>query len=1212
MTIGRVSLLIGKAIAIKPDGSSRELRLGDSIESDELISVAADGKVELQVNGQTILIGSNQTWVAGGAETIGQAEAVAEILDPKSVEAIQAALLAGADPTIGAEVTAAGGATGAGGPGGLDSEGSSFVRVQRVTTLADTGAIDTIGFETTAQDARLFSALNSEQIFPAAETTALGGAGTTLPSPIVTLPEAANGLSALELADGTIANVTLPTGTVAGDTITLLITKPDGSIVPVTHLVTAVQLAIGTASVLLPGSTFQPDGSYIITSTVTDQAGTVSNASDPVAVNVDTVAPGKPATSITEAGDGGVNAVEHANGVPVSVVLPAGTQPGDTITVNVTKDGTTVPVTVTVPAGSNPGDTVAVTIPATTLSPDGDYVITTTVTDQTGNVSTTSDPIEVKVDTVTPEKPTDITIPENGAGGVNPGELASDGGVPVNIKVPPGTQPGDTITLKITPSGGGTAVEIPYTVKASDTPGESVSILIPKDTIATDGNYAVTVQVSDPSGNKSPVSDPITLKVDTSVDPQAPDLAPASDFFAERFGTKVGTDTDDTTAALRPLFTGESTTAEVGSTITYYAYASLLADGKTNSGEPYDRLDYHISSQIKQLFKGQPSGTVYDINNLAVLSTAKVVADSEGKLTWKSERPEFQLNDAVDTSGDFIRSIYAVHVYTKVTDPAGNVSQLSGPLNLAISLGASINKTEPVGDPIILDLLGDGLNLIGVGAGVQFDIDGDGDKDTMGWVAPTDGFLVLQKNTDGAITADEMFGDQMVLSNGKKATSGFQALANIDSDGDGQSNGVINASDTKFKDLQVWQDLDSDGELDAGELKSLASLGITEISLSGTSVNQNNAGNLVKTTSSYKKGNTVQTAGVGDVNLQLAIKNIPEVTVNEAGIVSKAEADDGIAYQINLQDTGLEITKNSTVAIQISKPGSSTFTTVVVQSITVDIIDTVNQRVTLVIAKSFLQSAGEYVQGQFDIKVFVAPPGTFAYVEAANLAHFILDTKAPEKPSIAIPDNDGGVVNATELADGVQVNVAIPTGAVPGDTITVNVTKGGVTSTVSVKIPFGKNVGDTIPVVIPKADLVPDGDYVVTTTVTDVAGNTSLPSDAVTLKVDTTPSTSLTSIDITAISEDSGVNNDFRTNDVNGLTISGTVTGTVDGDTIEISLDGGTTYVQVTTFVAANKAWSFTEPSGTTRTNGETVDYKVRVRDKDDNVTSITDNQVVT
>ena len=121
MTIGRVSLLIGKAIAIKPDGSSRELRLGDSIESDELISVAADGKVELQVNGQTILIGSNQTWVAGGAETIGQAEAVAEILDPKSVEAIQAALLAGADPTIGAEVTAAGGATGAGGPGGLDS-----------------------------------------------------------------------------------------------------------------------------------------------------------------------------------------------------------------------------------------------------------------------------------------------------------------------------------------------------------------------------------------------------------------------------------------------------------------------------------------------------------------------------------------------------------------------------------------------------------------------------------------------------------------------------------------------------------------------------------------------------------------------------------------------------------------------------------------------------------------------------------------------------------------------------------------------------------------------------------------------------------------------------------------------------------------------------------------------------------------------------------
>ena len=73
---------------------------------------------------------------------------------------------------------------------------------------------------------------------------------------------------------------------------------------------------------------------------------------------------------------------------------------------------------------------------------------------------------------------------------------------------------------------------------------------------------------------------------------------------------------------------------------------------------------------------------------------------------------------------------------------------------------------------------------------------------------------------------------------------------------------------------------------------------------------------------------------------------------------------------------------------------------------------------------------------------------------AANSLDFILDLTAPgeetgtdnggpdtiNKPEITIPDADDGVVDETELADGVDVEVTLPESTQPGDTITVTVT----------------------------------------------------------------------------------------------------------------------------------------------------------------------------
>ena len=56
------------------------------------------------------------------------------------------------------------------------------------------------------------------------------------------------------------------------------------------------------------------------------------------------------------------------------------------------------------------------------------------------------------------------------------------------------------------------------------------------------------------------------------------------------------------------------------------------------------------------------------------------------------------------------------------------------------------------------------------------------------------------------------------------------ALASFDSNGDG----VIDSADPAFANLLVWQDQNHDGVSDAGELKTLADLGITGISLNAT------------------------------------------------------------------------------------------------------------------------------------------------------------------------------------------------------------------------------------------------------------------------------------------------------------------------------------------------------------------------------------------
>ncbi|MBD9657668.1 hypothetical protein IB239_22795, partial [Pseudomonas sp. PDM12] len=151
-------------------------------------------------------------------------------------------------------------------------------------------------------------------------------------------------------------------------------------------------------------------------------------------------------------------------------------------------------------------------------------------------------------------------------------------------------------------------------------------------------------------------------------------------------------------------------------------------------------------------------------------------------------------------------------------------------------------------DPLVLDLDGDGIETVSANAGLVFDFNGDGLKTGTGWIKKDDGFLVLDRNGNGTIdNGSELFGVDTVKKNGQKATSGFDALSDLDHNGDG----VFDAADKAFADVRVWQDLNQDGIAQVGELKSLAEHGIAAINLGSKSTSEASNGNLITAVGSF-------------------------------------------------------------------------------------------------------------------------------------------------------------------------------------------------------------------------------------------------------------------------------------------------------------------------------------------------------------------------
>ncbi|MBS4695840.1 retention module-containing protein, partial [Aeromonas allosaccharophila] len=350
-----VTQLKGQIYLVAADGSRKLLAEGDVLPKGAVI-MSPDG-ASFMGGGQSFNVqpASEQSEPAeeGDAPQLAQNGAAGT---PDDINALQQAILGGADPTQAFEASAAGGAPAAGGGGIGGVAGSSgnggFVTIDRTgdATIAE-ATFDTT-YNTNGEPP--LGVAGEDEVFD-----------LTPPTISVVAPDNTN---------DTTPTLTGTTDAPVGSTVTLLVTDANGNKQTLTAIVTPA--GTFTVDVVTPLA----EGSYTVTATVTDPAGNSGSATD--SGSVDVTAP-----VIT------VDAPDNTQDTTPTITGTTNAVPGSTVTLVVTDaNGTQQTLTAIVQPGG--GYSVDVTTPLA----EGSYQVTARVTDPAGNTGTATDDGSVDID----------------------------------------------------------------------------------------------------------------------------------------------------------------------------------------------------------------------------------------------------------------------------------------------------------------------------------------------------------------------------------------------------------------------------------------------------------------------------------------------------------------------------------------------------------------------------------------------------------------------------------------------------------------------------------------------------------------------------------------------------------------------------------------------------------------------------------------------
>ncbi|NVJ93346.1 MAG: cadherin-like domain-containing protein [Methylocystaceae bacterium] len=170
----------------------------------------------------------------------------------------------------------------------------------------------------------------------------------------------------------------------------------------------------------------------------------------------------------------------------------------------------------------------------------------------------------------------------------------------------------------------------------------------------------------------------------------------------------------------------------------------------------------------------------------------------------------------------------AAETYEDLKNTIATVEEALGGFGDDVDLAVQDAKNflDALFDPLVLDLHGDGINLVDwQDSSVYFDMNVDGYAEKTAWISGADGFLVHDLNNDGVIQdRSELFSS--AYNNGDFA-GGFDALLSLDLNKDN----LFDMADAAFTAVKIWRDLNQNGISEGNELFSLVDLGVTEISL---------------------------------------------------------------------------------------------------------------------------------------------------------------------------------------------------------------------------------------------------------------------------------------------------------------------------------------------------------------------------------------------
>jgi hypothetical protein len=167
----------------------------------------------------------------------------------------------------------------------------------------------------------------------------------------------------------------------------------------------------------------------------------------------------------------------------------------------------------------------------------------------------------------------------------------------------------------------------------------------------------------------------------------------------------------------------------------------------------------------------------------------------------------------------------------------------------------AITVTDVALAPVVIDLNRDGAISY---SHVVMDVNGDGVMDSTAWAGAQDGVLVWDKFADGQVHNSSQYA--FTQYGGNTDLQGLAAAFDTDRDG------KFNAQDAKFGEFMVWQDANQNGVSDAGEMHTLAALGLTEIKLTSDKVLRTPADGVTEygqTTATAADGTQVLVADVG-------------------------------------------------------------------------------------------------------------------------------------------------------------------------------------------------------------------------------------------------------------------------------------------------------------------------------------------------------------